>query len=52
MKRFIYLIVALIALSSCTVSEGWDPNPDYVAQKAYGLVINEVHQQIHILSYA
>ena len=52
MKRFIYLIVALIALSSCTVSEGWNPNSDYVAQKAYGLVINEVHQQIHILSYA
>ncbi|MBR5135941.1 MAG: membrane lipoprotein lipid attachment site-containing protein [Rikenellaceae bacterium] len=52
MKRLIYLIVALIALSSCTVSEGWDPKPDYVAQKAYGLAIQEVHQQIHILSYA
>lgn len=52
MKRIIYLLAALIALSSCTVSEGWDPNENYVAYKAYNLAIQEVRQQIHILSYA
>lgn len=52
MKRLIYLFAALIALSSCTVSEGWNPGGNLIANKAYNLSIQEVRQQIHILSYA
>ncbi len=52
MKRLIYLFAALFTLSSCTISEGWNPDQNLVAYKAYDMAITEVYQQIHILSYA
>lgn len=52
MKRIIYLFVALVAMSSCTISEGWNSDKDLVAKMAANLSIDEVRNQIHILSYA
>ena len=52
MKRIIYLFAALVALSSCTVSEGWNPDQDLVAKMAANMATDEVRNQIHILSYA
>ena len=52
MKRLIYLFAALIALSSCTISEGWNPDQNLVAKMAANMATDEVRNQIHILSYA
>ena len=52
MKRLIYLFAALVALSSCTISEGWNPDQNLVAKMAANMAIDEVRNQIHILSYA
>lgn len=52
MKRFIYLFAALVTMTSCTISEGWNPDQDLVAKMAANMTINEVRDQIHILSYA
>lgn len=52
MKRLIYLFAALVALSSCTISEGWNPDQNLVAKMAANMATNEVRNQIHILSYA
>lgn len=52
MKRIIYLFAALVALSSCTVSEGWNPDQNLVAKMAANMATDEVRNQIHILSYA
>lgn len=52
MKRLIYIFAALVALSSCTISEGWNSDKDHVAKMAASMAIDEVRQQIHILSYA
>ena len=52
MKRLIYLFAALVALSSCTVSEGWNPDQNLVAKMAANMATDEVRNQIHILSYA
>ena len=52
MKRLIYLFAALVALSSCTISEGWNPDQNLVAKMAANMATDEVRNQIHILSYA
>lgn len=52
MKRIISLFVALIALSSCTISEGWNSDRDLVAKMAANLALDEIREQTHILSYA
>ena len=52
MKRIIYLFAALVALSSCTISEGWNPDQNLVAKMAANMATDEVRNQIHILSYA
>lgn len=52
MKRLVYIIAALVALTSCTISEGWNSDQDYVAKRAYDMVIEQVRNQMHILSYA
>ena len=52
MKRIIYLLTALVAMSSCTISEGWNSDQDFVAKMAANMAIDEIRTQIHILSYA
>lgn len=52
MKRIITLFALLVAFSSCTVSEGWNSDQDYVAKKACDMVNKEIYNQICILSYA
>lgn len=52
MKRLIYLFAALVALSSCTISEGWNPDQNLVAKMAANMATDEVRNQNHILSYA
>ena len=52
MKRLIYIFAALVALSSCTISEGGNSDQNLVAKMAASMAISEVQQQIHILSYA
>lgn len=52
MKRLIYIFTALIALTSCTIYEADEPNPDRFAKKAYRLMHDEVDFQLHVLSYA
>lgn len=52
MKRIIYLLTALVTLSSCTISEGWNNDQDLVAKMAANMAIDEIRDQIHILSYA
>lgn len=52
MKRIISLFALLVALTSCTVSEGWNSDQDYVAKKACDIVNKEIYGQIHFLSYA
>ena len=52
MKRLIYLFATLVALSSCTISEGWNPDQNLVAKMAANMATDEVRNQIHILSYA
>lgn len=52
MKRFIYIITALVALTSCTIYEADDPNPDRFATRAYRLMYDEIIAQLQVLSYA
>lgn len=52
MKRLIYILAALVALTSCTIYEADEPNPDNYARKAYRLMYNQVFSQLHVLSYA
>lgn len=52
MKRLIYLFATLVTMTSCTISEGWNPDQNLVAKMAANMTINEVRDQIHILSYA
>lgn len=52
MKRLIYTLTALIALTSCTIYEADEPNPDRFAKKAYNLMSEQIISQLHTLSYA
>lgn len=52
MKRLIYILTALIALTSCTEYYAEEPNPDRFAKKAYNLMYDEIIAQLQVLSYA
>lgn len=52
MKRLIYIFAALFALTSCTIYEADEPNPDRYARKAYKLMNEQITFQLHVLSYA